>query len=230
MIYFWIIIFLSVWGLLLYTKTSSFKGWVLEWKIDRLLNDLARKFGGIQLKNLLIPYNGGTQQIDNLLMTSKAIYVIEAKNYSGFIYGSLNHEQWTMTKRTVKSYRNQRGKKYTKSFIHKNKFYNPIKQNETHVKALKTLLKSPNLPIINMVVFGQRALLKEINTDKSHPVIRFKELKSSVKTFEKNHSDKINHKELMAFVDDVFFYNITNRKQRKAHVKAIKSKYQIKKG
>lgn len=230
MIYGWIALLIILWALIVYTKSTHYKGWILEWKISRAFEQIARKFGGMQFQNIMIPFNGGTQQIDNVLLTSKAIYVIEAKNYSGFIFGSLNNEKWTMTSKTVKTYRNRGGYKYKKSFINKNTFYNPIKQNQTHVKAITTLLKSPSIPVLNIVVFGQKANLKEINTDDLHPVIHFNELKSRVKKYEHHHSDKVTHEALAGFVDDLFFYNIKDRKLRKAHIKEIKQKYYIKKG
>ena len=46
-------------------------------------------YNGNILHNLYIPYNNGkTSEIDILFITKKGIFVIESKNYSGWIYGS----------------------------------------------------------------------------------------------------------------------------------------------
>ena len=112
----------------------------------------------------MIPYGDKTSQIDNIFMSQKAIYVIEAKNYQGFIYGSEIQSSWTLTRKTTKTYQNKRGKSYQKSFINKYSFYNPIMQNQTHIEALKKLIKT-SVPTVNLVVFSNQALLKDVKTN-----------------------------------------------------------------
>lgn len=74
------------------------------------------------LRNVYIPKeNGGTSEIDVLYITQKGIFVIESKNYSGWVFGSEKNYQWTVSL----------------SNGIKNKLYNPIKQNQTHMKWLQ---------------------------------------------------------------------------------------------
>lgn len=47
--------------------------------------------------NLYLPYKGKTVEIDIVLVTLKGIYVIESKNYSGWIYGHPIQQYWTQT-------------------------------------------------------------------------------------------------------------------------------------
>ncbi len=48
-------------------------------------------YKGYCLQNLYIPRSdGNTSEIDVLYLTQKGLFVIESKNYSGFIFGSEN--------------------------------------------------------------------------------------------------------------------------------------------
>ena len=80
-----------------------------------------------------------TTQIDHILINRSGVFVIETKNYSGRIYGNEKSLEWTQ----VLNY----GKV-------KNKLYNPIKQNKTHVYHISNIL-GHNIPIISAVVFVQ---------------------------------------------------------------------------
>lgn len=93
--------------------------------------------------------NGEFSQIDLVLVTSEGIIVFEVKDFSGWIYGSGNNINWTK----VLSY----GRK-------KYKFYNPIKQNNSHISELrKTLKQFENIPFFSVIVFFGDCELKEIN-------------------------------------------------------------------
>ena len=75
------------------------------------------------LTNLYIPTEDGTTEIDLVYITNSGIYVIESKNYSGWIYGSYKSREWTQ---------NIYGKKY--------KFLNPIWQNKKHIEYLSKII------------------------------------------------------------------------------------------
>lgn len=79
------------------------------------------------LFNIYIP-NGKekTTEIDLVYLHETGIYVIESKNYSGWIFGDEKSQKW------VQTFPN--GQKFS--------FYNPINQNLGHIKALKALLPS----------------------------------------------------------------------------------------
>lgn len=80
---------------------------------------------------------GQSCQIDHIFINKFGIWVIETKNYSGYIYGNENQREWTQTL----AFGNE-----------KNKFYNPIKQNATHIYHLSKYLKVKNI-FQNIVVF-----------------------------------------------------------------------------
>ena len=90
------------------------------------------------INDLIVSNNGNTTQIDHIVINPRGVFVIETKNYSGEIYGSENQREWTQ----VLAYGNV-----------KNKLYNPLKQNATHVYNVKRIVG--NLPIYSLVVFVQ---------------------------------------------------------------------------
>lgn len=87
------------------------------------------------INNLMLVDNGKSSQIDHVLINQNGVFVIETKNYSGRIYGNESQQEWTQ----VLSYGRV-----------KNKLYNPVKQNATHVYRLKKLL--PEETYIDSVV------------------------------------------------------------------------------
>ena len=104
---------------------SSFKGFLGETVINvamwlKLEKDLYHRLNGITLPR----DNGGSTQIDHIIVSVYGIFVIETKNYKGWIYGSENQRQWTQ------SFPN--GSKF--------KFQNPLRQNYLHIKTLADLL------------------------------------------------------------------------------------------
>lgn len=87
-----------------------------------------RLFGrkGKILRNVYIPKdNGETSEIDVVYITQKGIFVIESKNFSGWIFGDDKSAYWTASLPNGK----------------KNRFYSPVKQNETHMRWLEMAWK-----------------------------------------------------------------------------------------
>jgi len=72
------------------------------------------------LKNVTLPIAGGTTQIDHVLVSTKGIFVIETKDYSGWVFGNPKLPKWTQTTRWGEY-----------------KFQNPIHQNHKHIKELE---------------------------------------------------------------------------------------------
>lgn len=49
------------------------------------------------LNDIMLPTEKGTSQIDHVIISSYRVFVIETKNYSGWIHGSENSEDWMQT-------------------------------------------------------------------------------------------------------------------------------------
>lgn len=93
--------------------------------------------------------NGEFSQIDVVVATTEGIIVFEVKDYSGWIYGNGNFSHWTK----VLAFGKQ-----------KYRFYNPIKQNKSHIETLKKQLRQfEKIPFFSIIAFYGDCELKEIN-------------------------------------------------------------------
>ncbi|WP_294362374.1 nuclease-related domain-containing protein [uncultured Clostridium sp.] len=66
-------------------NSSKIKGNKGEKYVNSILKEIT---DSKVLKDILLKSEFGTSQIDNILISSKGIFVIETKNYSGWIFGS----------------------------------------------------------------------------------------------------------------------------------------------
>ncbi|MDG2122541.1 MAG: nuclease-related domain-containing protein [Verrucomicrobiales bacterium] len=104
---------------------AKIKGWLgekevsgtLRWKLDA---ELYRVFDDLYLPR---SDGKGTTQVDHVVVSKFGVFVIETKNFKGWIFGKEKDGQWTK-KIGRNSYR----------------FQNPLRQNELHVKALEKFL------------------------------------------------------------------------------------------
>ena len=123
----------------------------------------AKLFGvnGKALSNIYIPMtNGETTEIDLIYITKAGIFVIESKNYKGWIFGTDTQRTWTEV-----LYAGRKGILQTKT-TEKHHFYNPIMQNKTHINWLQRYIKT-QVPMFSLIVFSDRCELKEINLSSS---------------------------------------------------------------
>jgi len=96
------------------------------------------------LNNITLPAGSGTTQIDHVIVSTKGIFVIETKHYSGWIFGNAESKVWNQTI-------------YKKTSF----FQNPVHQNYKHVKVIQSLFDfMPPENIINVVVFSHDAEFK----------------------------------------------------------------------
>jgi restriction system protein len=47
------------------------------------------------IKNVTLPTDDGTTQIDHIIVSRYGVFVIETKNMKGWIFGSANQRTWT---------------------------------------------------------------------------------------------------------------------------------------
>lgn len=164
------------------------------------------------LFNLYIPQkNSGTTEIDLILITTYGLFVIESKNYSGWIFGDENQKYWTQT--LISKY----------SGIIKEKFYNPIKQNFFHILHLKMLLKL-DIPIYSLIVFSDNCELKKITlkSDNSKVIYNY-ELKFTINELINTIPKPIlSIEEINMIYNKLFPYTQVNSEIRNAHINNIK--------
>ena len=188
--------------------SPKIKGSIGEAKVNTRLNFLGKEY--IVLKDILInSTNGYTSQIDELVLSEYGLFVIETKNYKGWIFGNEKAENWTQV-----------------IYKEKHTFRNPIKQNWSHIYALKSLLSDyPNIKYHPIVVFSGNATLKSIES--SIPVIYSNKLNSTIRklSFEKCLSiDEVNKIQTILESSE-----LKERNARKEHIKNIKQNVKEKK-
>ncbi len=90
-------------------------------------------------------------------------------------------QNWTVTVKHVDRMKSRSGKVYNKTNISKPQFYNPIKQNQTHINKIVNLSDiHKSIPVINIVVFGDRAFIRDVSHSHDIYVINRREILSFV--------------------------------------------------
>ena len=73
----------------------------------------------------------------------------------------------------------------------KNRFYNPIKQNRTHIKWLQKYVGG-NVPLFSIIVFSERCELKKVEVESSDvKVIKRDRTYASVRDIWDRHEDAV---------------------------------------
>jgi hypothetical protein len=209
----------------LWLTLPSTKGLIGEYFVKKQLEKLAKKYQGLSFHNLMLSTGDQSTQLDNLLITSKAVYVLEVKNYAGRVYGGQYQDQWYQTIRYDNKRRGRGGRTYTKTHIAKNSFFNPIKQNIIHVNAIKQLIQSvQSLPLFNVVVFMNRTNITNVEMkDETAYVINRRHLSRLVKKIEKE--SKIQPVDLLSIKDEFTKKDTFSKANLKTHIRKIKEKY-----
>ena len=147
--------------------------------------------------------DGGTTQIDHIVVSSFGVFVIETKNMSGWIFGSEHQAKWTQT-------------------IHRSKypFQNPIRQNYKHTKTLAHLLNMPHERFHSVVVFTSNA---ELKTKMPNNVGHLKEMMVYIKSFNEEVFDNNAKLEVINLVQSIKLKQ--GRTTNKRHVKYLKEEH-----
>lgn len=119
-------------------KTPKMKGIRGEYKVRRKIGKTEEGVKYV-LNDVLFDTENKSCQIDHIVINQNGVFVIETKNYGGRIYGTDTQLEWTQVL--------QYGKV-------KNKLYNPVKQNQTHIYELKKII-GKDIPIKSLIVFVQ---------------------------------------------------------------------------
>ena len=97
------------------------------------------------------------------------MFVLESKNYNGWIFGSEKNTNWTQTLPVG------RGKP-----AQKNSFYNPVKQNQQHIYHLRNMI-GEDIPIYSIIVFSDNCVLKDVSVTSSMAyVIQIYQLRETI--------------------------------------------------
>lgn len=159
---FWLIILVVI--LSAAVRSAWFKGMMGEFFINIRLRLLLSSSSCHLLKNITLPIEDGSTQVDHIIVSQYGVFVIETKNRKGWIFGGKRQRMWT-----------QQIYKYS------NKFQNPLHQNYKHTKTLAALLEIDEASIFSVIVFTGSCTFKTPMPDnviKASGLIRF--IKSKV--------------------------------------------------
>lgn len=184
-----------------------------EYKINIQLDQLPTECK--YLSDVLIPNSkskSGYSQIDHIVFTPYAIFVIETKNYQGTIYGGKDRKTWSVNG--------------------KFQMLNPFHQNYGHISALKTLIQIDSSNIVSMVSFTKRCTFKvdlELRKIQSNELIvydielsEFISRKLNVLKLQ-NGSPAYSETEIDQMYLLIVKANITDAEVRERHVQALKA-------
>ena len=123
-------------------KTTTKVGMEGEQRVSQSLainssNSYGNAYGSRQINNLiLIDANGNSHQIDHVEIRRNGIFCIETKTFTGLIKGKAHEKEWIQ-------------------YVGHNRYthYNPLLQNQTHVKVLRSVLGN-RYPVHSLVVMA----------------------------------------------------------------------------
>ena len=135
-------------------KSHRVKGYIGELGVRLILKKLKKEEFEV-LHNIMLMKDGKTTQIDHIIVGRTGIFVVETKNYNGWIFGSEHSKVWTQS-----------------IYKSKRKFQNPVHQNYGHIKFLEHHLQDYSGPFFSVIVFSNKGTLKkmDITSDTIHVV------------------------------------------------------------
>ena len=179
---------------------------IIKQKLTSLNNN---GISGKILQNLYIPVgNGNTSEVDLVFITKKGIFVIESKYFSGWIFGN-DKDQFWMSMLSRKE---------------KNRFYNPVLQNATHIKRLKYYLKQKNLetPFFSIIVFSDHCELKKITVSSIDvAVIQARKLYGLIESVWNASPDLLSSDEVDAIYNSILPLTQVDKMVKERHVQQL---------
>lgn len=167
------------------------------------------------LQNVYLPTaNGGTTEIDILFICRKGLFVIESKNFAGYIFGDNTIKNWTVSLYAGKTWF---GQKMTKKYH----FYNPIWQNRGHIRVLAQFIAQP-FPIYSLVVFSNRSSLAHVsyNPDET-TVLRFDQLRSYFQHIRDTFPDCLSDNDIEQIYGRLFPLTYATAELKQAHINQV---------
>ena len=185
---------------------SKIKGVIGEKSISSILYFLDKSKYKV-INDIVLKKGTKTSQIDHIVISDFGIFVIETKNYKGWIVGNEKSEHWTQV-----------------LFKRKKIFYNPIKQNLGHINVLKTYLsKYPSINYIPIVVFLSKS---DIKVKTTHDIINSRQLIQTIKKYNEINIEKKEKEDIYKIINET---NLVDTYDKTEHIKSIKKLIQKRK-
>ena len=182
------------------------KGIIGEKSISSILYLLDKSKYSV-INNIALERDTKTSQIDHVVISDFGIFVIETKNYKGWIVGNEKSEHWTQV-----------------LFKRKQRFYNPIKQNLGHINVLKTYLsKYPSINYIPIVVFLSKS---DIKVKTTYNIINSRQLIQTIKKYNEINLEQREKEDIYKIINEA---NLVDTYDKTEHIKSIKKLIQKRK-
>ena len=190
-----------------YLSVCLDKGRLGEYAIYRYLKHFENdnvKF----LFNVYVPKeNGTTTEIDVLMICPKGILVFESKNYSGWIFGNEQQKNWTQV---LPKGRGRSQKEH---------FFNPIMQNEYHIKYLKKILNM-DTNFYSVVVFSNDCEFKNITrkSDSTTYLIYRSELYKTIQHIKAINANVLSISDIETLYNKLYSYSQVDELIKEKHI------------
>jgi hypothetical protein len=185
------------------------KGYLGERSVKLFLRRLDKEKYFIAHDVMVKRDDGKTSQIDHVIVSQTGIFVIETKNYRGWIYGSEKSKNWTQV-----------------IYKRKEQFLNPVLQNKGHIQALKEQL-GEEMPYYSIISFSTRADLKKIEIQSPDTkVIYTPNIAKAITAYKQNFLSKERTQQIY---QKLITLNISDKTMRKEHVNTIQHKKKVEK-
>lgn len=158
------------WLIKLFAGSPSRIGISGEGVVARRLSKLPPDVYSVVNDIMLPTIDGATTQVDHIVVSRYGIFVVETKNYGGWIFGGEKQRTWTQSF--------QKGYTGDSEKFH---FQNPIRQNWRHIYTLSDCLELPRRYFFNIVAFCGSG---EFMTEMPENVMYSAELVSYIRSFE----------------------------------------------
>ena len=191
---FWIIIVLGL-SAIFYKKIAGKAG---EFWVKRELSKLDKQTYYV-INDVTIQDNNSTHQIDHIVISQYGIFVIETKQYNGYIKGSKYDKKWV---RYIKG----------KEPIY---YTNPIRQNYGHVKAICELLNISENKVFNIVCIPSNNV--KLNIEHDGELTTGLTINDKITSYNEEIIDNVEE-----LKEKIIINNIVDKDIRKRHIERIK--------
>ena len=204
-----LVVVAALFGTVWFLTSRRTKGKAGEWVVGFALRGLdSREYRVLNDIYLPLP-DGTTSQIDHIVVSRYGLFVIETKNYKGWIFCDRDSKVWTQCL-------GGRGRKPIK-----NTFPNPIHQNYSHLCAIESCTSMPKTFMHPVVAFSGEAAFK---TDRPEGVCSFGNVVSYIKSFTK---PIIKDRQVGEIASAILEWQATLTKSQKAnHVSNLKRRHE----
>lgn len=168
----------------------------VSWYLEKLPADSYHTYNDV-----IIPTKYGTTQIDHIVVSQYGVFVIETKNYSGWIFGNEKSEEWKESFRTTGSHT----------------FRNPVKQNRGHIYALASFTHTNVDYFFSIIVFSNKATLKRVKA--SVPVIYMSQIVRVIKSYD---SILLTEKQVENICYNIYHNQKSGEDVKDEHIKYVK--------